>query len=59
MMSHGNRANDGKVRLVTILHPRFQFCCVSADVSWHFSLSVHFSRFRFALYSNWNFEFSR
>jgi len=52
MTSHGNRENDGKVRLVTFLHPRFRFWCVPADVSRHFSLSVHFSRFRFALYSN-------
>jgi len=52
MMSHGNCANNGKVRLATFLHPRFQFCCVPADVSRHFSLVAHFSRFRFALYSN-------
>jgi len=59
MTLHGNRANDGKVRLATFLHPWFRFCCVPADVSRHFSLSAHFSCFRFALYSNWNFEFSR
>jgi len=46
-------AIDGKVRLATFLYLWFRFCCVSADVSRHFSLSVHFSRFRFALYSNW------
>jgi len=57
MTSHGNRANDGKVRLATFLHPRFRICCVPADVSRHFLLSEHFSRFRFTLYSNWNFEF--
>ena len=57
MTSHGNHANDGKVRLATFLHPRFWFCCVPADVSRHFSLSAHFSRFRFALYSNWNLNF--
>jgi len=59
MTSHGNHANDGKVRLATFLHPQFRFCYVPADVSRHFSLSVHYSRFGFALYSNWNFEFSR
>jgi len=59
MTSHGNHANDGKVRLATFLHLRFQFCCVSTDVSRHFSFSAHFSRFRFALYSKWNLEFSR
>jgi len=43
MTSHDKRANDGKVRLATFLHPRFLFCCVPADVSRHFSLSAHFS----------------
>jgi len=58
MTSHGNRANNGKVRLATFLHLRFQFCWVPADVSRHFLLSAHFSCFRFALYSNWSFKFS-
>jgi len=58
MTSHGGLANDRKVRLAIFLHPRFWVCCVPADVSRHFSLSAHFSRFRYALYSNWNFEYS-
>jgi len=45
MTSYRNRANDGKVRLATFLHPRFRFCCAPADVSRHFSL-------RLALHSN-------
>ena len=55
MTSHGNRANDGKVRLSIFLHQRFWFYCVPVHVSRHFSLSVHFSCFKFALYSNLNF----
>jgi len=56
--TEGKGLGRGHRATVTQEFSDFDFNCVPARDSRHFSLSV-FSRFKFVLYSNRNFEFSR